>query len=316
MSANIIGDIYNKFEQALDQFYESAAAGISAYVIPTAWVLLGICILIWCYYVIEGKVPFPITDWILRFVGFMIVLHMMGSGYLTLVATPLSNLPSELTNALSASISSAPDVLGQVNEKVVDLVSAMFSAGTDLVRDLAIGPAVALFVMGILVIAATYLLLSAALFSIIYSKLGLSMMFAVGPFFLMALILPQTRNYFFGWLNTVLYFVFYHVFSVLFVLMFIGIFDSYVGSLNTTLGGVPTGGVLSMVARLVGVRGDGLNVAALTIPILLIALAMFFMFLQIPTICASLTGGSGGSIGAGFSSFSYAKSLLGRSKGG
>ena len=314
MADNIIGDIYTNFERALGNFYEGAAAGISGYVIPMAWVLMGICMLIWCYLIIEGKVAMPITDWLLKFVGFMLVLYIMGNGYLSWIARPIFNLPSELTTALSASASSAPDLLGQVNEKIVDLVSAMFTAGTNLVKDMAIGPAIALFLMGVLVIVATYLLLAAATFSIIFSKLGLSMVLAVGPFFVLALVLPQTRNYFYSWLNTALYFVFYHVFTGLFIFLFIGIVNSYVGKLNTTLGGVSTGGVLSMVARLVGVKGDGLNVAALTIPILLISMAMFFMFLQIPAMCASLTGGSGGSFGAGLTNLTHAKSLFSRSR--
>ena len=310
MADNIIGDIYNNFERALTGFYQSAATGISGYVIPIAWVLLGICMLIWCYLIIEGKVAMPITDWLLKFVGFMVVLYVMGNGYLSWVAAPLFDLPSELTRALSATSGSAPDLLGQVNEKVVDLVSAMFMAGTKLIKELAFGPAIALFLMGVLVIVAVYLLLAAALFSIIFSKLGLSMVLAVGPFFVLALVLPQTRNYFYSWLNTALYFVFYHVFSGLFIFMFIGIVHSYVGKLNTALGGVGGGGVLAMVARLLGASGEGLNVAAICIPILLISLAMFFMFLQIPTMCSSLTNGSGGSFGAGLTHLTHAKSLL------
>ncbi|MDM0108453.1 type IV secretion system protein [Variovorax sp. J22R24] len=314
MADNIIGDIYNNFERALAGFYQSAAMGVSSYVIPIAWVLLGICMLIWCYLIIEGKVTMPITDWLLKFVGFMVVLYVMGNGYLSWVATPLFALPSELTRALSATSGSAPDLLGQVNEKVVDLVSAMFTAGTKLIKELAFGPAIALFLMGVLVIVAVYLMLAAALFSVIFSELGLSMVLAVGPFFVLALVLPQTRNYFYSWLNTALYFVFYHVFTALFIFMFIGIVNSYVGKLNSTLGGVGGGNVLSMVARLLGASGEGLNVAAITIPILIISLAMFFMFLQIPTICASLTGGSGGSFGAGLTNLTHAKSLLTRSR--
>jgi type IV secretion system protein VirB6 len=312
---NIIGDIYNNFERGLAGFYQSAATGISGYVIPIAWVLLGICMLIWCYLIIEGKVAMPITDWLLKFVGFMVVLYVMGNGYLSWVATPIFDLPTELTRVLSATSGTAPDLLGQVSEKVVDLVSAMFTAGTKLIKELAFGPAIALFLMGVLVIVAVYLLLAAALFSIIFSKLGLSMVLAVGPFFVLALVLPQTRNYFHSWLNTALYFVFYHVFTALFIFMFIGIVNSYVGKLNTTLGGVSGGNVLSMVARLLGASGEGLNVAAITIPILLISMAMFFMFLQIPTMCASLTGGSGGSFGAGLTNLTHAKSLLTRYRG-
>ena len=97
--------------------------------------------------------------------------------------------------------------------------------------------------------------------------------------------------------------------------MFLGIANSYLGKLNATLGGTGSGGgVLAMVARLLGVRGADLNVAAATIPILLISLAMFFMFLQIPAMCASLTGGSGGSFGAGLTNLTHAKSLFSRSR--
>ena len=315
MADNVVGDIYSKFDRALSGFYEGAAAGISGYVIPIAWVLLGICMLIWCYLIIEGKVAVPITDWLLKFVGFMVVLYIMGSGYLSWVAKPLFDLPSALTTAMSNTTTNAPDLLGQVNEKVVDLVSAMFTAGSNLVKELAIGPAIALFLMGVLVIVSTYLLLAIALFAIIFSKLGLSMVLAVGPFFILALILPQTRTYFYSWLNTGLYFVFYHVFSALFIFMFIGIVDSYIGTLNTTLGGTGGGsGVMNMVANLLGVRGSGLNVAAITIPILLISMAMFFMFLQIPTMCSSLTSGSGGSFGAGLTNLTHAKSLISGSR--
>ncbi|WP_213957514.1 type IV secretion system protein [Variovorax sp. dw_954] len=316
MADNIIGDIYSNFERALSGFYEVAAAGISGYVIPVAWVLLGICMLIWCYLIIEGKVAMPITDWLLKFVGFMVVLYIMGNGYLSWIAKPIFNLPTELTTVLSGSATDSPDLLGQVNEKIVDLVSAMFTAGTKLVKDLAIGPAIALFLMGMLVIVAAYLLLAIALFSIIFSKLGLSLVLSVGPLFVLALVLPQTRNYFYSWLNTALYFVFYHVFTALFIFMFIGIINTYVGKLNAQLGSTSSGGgVLAMVSNLIGVGGAGLNVAAVCIPIILIAMAMFFMFMQIPVICASMTGGSGGSFGAGLTNLTHAKSLISRSKG-
>ena len=209
MADTVIGDIYAKFETALNGFYEGAAMGISDYVIPIAWILLGICMLIWCYLMMEGKITTPITDWLLKFIGFMVVLHIMGGGYLSWVAKPIFALPSELTMAMSRTSVDAPDLLGQVNEKVMNLVSAMFTAGSDLIKELAFGPAITLFLMGVLVIVAVYLLVGVALFAIIYTKLGLSLLLAVGPFFLLALVLTQTRYLFYSWINTCLYYVFY-----------------------------------------------------------------------------------------------------------
>lgn len=314
MANDIIGDIYTNFEEALSGFYEGAATGISGYVIPVAWILLGISMLIWCYLVMEGKVAIPATDWLLKFIGFMLVLHVMGNGYLSWVAQPIFNLPSELTTAASRSTSDAPGLLGQVNEKVVDLISAMFAAASSLASDLALGAAFTVFVLAALVTVAAYLLLATALFAVIFAKLGLSLVLAVGPFFVLALVLPQTRNYFFSWINTGLYFVFYHVFTALFVFMFIGIMNTYLIKLTTQLGASNGADVSVMASRLTGTSGAGnsMNIVAICIPIILISLAMFCMFLQIPAICASITGGSGGSFVSGLVALARARAPSGR----
>jgi type IV secretion system protein VirB6 len=316
MANELIKDIYTNFETALSGFYEGAAAGISGYVIPVAWILLGICMLIWCYLVMEGKVAIPVSDWLLKFVGFMLVLHVMGNGYLSWVARPIFNLPSELTTAANHSVADAPELLGQINAKVVDLISAMFIAAGNLATDFAFGSAITLFLIAALVTVAAYMLLATALFAVIFSKLGLSLVLAVGPFFLLALVLPQTRNYFFSWINTALYFVFYHVFTALFVFMFIGILNSYLTKLNARLGAAGDGGIQSVASSLAGVSGSGpgINVIAICLPIILISLAMFCMFLQIPSICASMTGGSGGSFFSGLGVIARAGSGLRRSR--
>ncbi|SEK16556.1 MULTISPECIES: type IV secretion system protein [unclassified Variovorax] len=316
MSNEIIIDIYTNFENALSGFYEGAAAGISGYVIPVAWILLGICMLIWCYLVMEGKVAIPVSDWLLKFVGFMLVLHVMGNGYLSWVARPIFNLPSELTTAANHAVTDAPNLLGQVNEKIVNLISSMFGAASRLAHDFAIGPAIAVFVLAALVTVAAYMLLATALFAVIFSKLGLSLVLAVGPFFLLALVLAQTRNYFFSWVSTALYFVFYHVFTALFVFMFIGILNGYLTKLTTQLGGAGDGGIQNVASSLAGASGagEGLNVVAVCVPIILISLAMFCMFLQIPSICASMTGGSGGSFFSGLGVIARAGSGLRRSR--
>lgn len=298
--ASIVADVYAQFDRALAGFYEAAAQGIAGYVIPLAWVVLAVAMLVWCLLVVEGRIASPLLDWIVKFVGFMLVLHAMGYGYLAWIARPLFVLPTQLVAAMQRTSGEPSDLLGQVNDRTVDLVSAMFAAGSTLIHELAIGPGIAVFLMGALVVVATYLLLAVALFAIVFSKLGLSLVLAVGPFFLMGLVLPQTRGYFFSWVNTALYFVFYHVFTVIFVLLFIGIVERYIAALTQNLGGAAEGGgVVAMVANLVGLQGPGSNVAALLLPLLLIAIAMFFMFLQIPAICASLTGASAGTMSAG-----------------
>lgn len=316
MANEIIGDIYTNFESALNGFYEGAATGISGYVVPTAWVLLGISMLVWCYLVMEGKVAIPVTDWLLKFVGFMLVLHVMGNGYLSWVAAPIFHLPSELTAAASRSATYAPDLLGEVNQKMVELISALFTAAGHLASDLAFGAAIAVFVLAALVTVAAYLLLATALFAIIFAQLGLSLVLSVGPFFLLALVLSQTRSFFFSWISTALYFVFYYVFTVLFVFLFMGILNAYLAKLSAQLGGSGGATVSEMALQLTGASGAGagVNVVAICIPVILISLAMFCMFLQIPAICASMTGGNGGTFVSGLAGLARARPSLGRSR--
>ena len=181
MADNIIGDIYNNFERALSEFYEGAAVGISGYVIPIAWVLLGICMLIWCYLIIEGKVAMPMTDWLLKFVGFMVVLYIMGNGYLSWVARPIFDLPTELTTRLSAiRISTGSVGSGQREDRRFG-VGNVHSWDRTWSKDWPLDRRLRLFLMGVLVIVAAYLLLAAAMFSVIFSKLGLSMVLGRRP---------------------------------------------------------------------------------------------------------------------------------------
>ena len=88
--------------------------------------------------------------------------------------------------------------------------------------------------------------------------------------------------------------------------------EGLIAAIIGVLAGVGGGSVMSMVARLVGASGDGLNVAAACVPILLVSLAMFFAFLQIPTLCASLTGGSGGSFNGALAGRAGVRLLLAR----
>jgi len=312
MAGNIVTDIYADFEGSLSGFYALAANGLTAYVIPIAWVLLGICMLVWCILIIQGKVTSPLTDWFLKFVGFMIVMYAMSGGYLSLVASPLFNLNSQLVTAMSNSVSSAPDLLGQVNEKAVDLVSAMFTASVNLFMEAAIGPSIGMFGLAIVVLVVIYGLLGIALFSIIYGKLGLTMVLALGPFFILMLILQQTRSYFFAWLNTALYFVFYQVVSALFIFLFIGVLQGYTDRLISKLSNGAGPSLSTMVLNLVGAGPAPINYIGYVVPLIMICIAMIFMFLQLSTIVGSMTSGSGGMMGGGLSGVVHLMRMSGK----
>jgi type IV secretion system protein VirB6 len=314
----MVTDVITHFQTNLGAFYSAASAGITGYVVPIAWAMLGISMMVWCYAVIEGKVTTPLTDWIFKFVCAMIVIYAMSGGYLKLVAEPIFNLGDELQIAVASHVlpgsgSTAVDIMSRLDDKIINLLTVIFKAAGEAVKALDFGSFALLIIFGLLVAVATLLLIGAAVFFYVFAKVGLSLVLGVGPFFIFGLLNQHTRNYFFSWLNTALYFVFYQLLTVMFVLMFLSILDSYLTSLFTTLGG-STYSITDTVLNIMGLGPVKVNVIAVLTPVIVISFAMFFMLLQLPTIASSMTSGSGGSFGHGM--YSIVQTLRGGGKGG
>lgn len=310
--ATMVQDVVTHFTTALDTFTASSSGVITTYVMPLGWTILAIGLLVHSWAIIEGKVQAPLQDWMFKLVAALMVLYAMSGGYLNWIADPLYNLGDELGTLLAGG-GSAVNSLAAVNDKVLNLISATFSAAGESFKFLDFGSGSILLIFGILIGIACYLLIGTALFFIIFAKMGISLVLAVGPFFVLGLLNQHTRSYFFSWLNTALYFVFYQVLTVLFIILFIGILNNYMTALEIKLSGA-TWTVQNAMLNMMGLGGPGTgaNLVATLTPVIVISIAMFFMLMQLPTIASSITSGSGGAFGNGL----YAMSQVFRSRGG
>lgn len=306
----MVVDSVAHFDAALGTFYTAAAAAISTFVMPIGWVLLAISFLVHSWAIFEGKVSSPVQDWMFKMVAALMILYAMSGGYLNWVGKPLMNLGDQIASVVTGA-ATGQTVLTSLGNKIIHLTSLIFDAAGVALKELAWQSAVLLVVFGILVTFVSFMLIGLGMFFLIFAKIGLSLVIAVGPFFLMALLTQHTRNYFFSWLNTALYFVFYQVLTIIFIVLFLDIIGSYIDSLMIALGGASFS-VGAAILNLLGMGTANLNVVATIIPLLSISIAMFFMLLQIPQIAASITSGSGGSFGNGL----YAMSQVLRMGGG
>lgn len=309
--ATMVQDVVTHFETALNTFIGSSAGVISTYVMPLGWTILAIGLLVHAWAIMEGKVQAPLQDWMFKLVAALMVLYAMSGGYFNWIAAPLYGLGDALGTLLAGG-TDAITSLSSLTDKVIDLISAIFGAAGESFKFLDFGSGAILIIFGILVGLATFLLIASALFFIVFAKLGISLVLAVGPFFVLGLLNQHTRNYFFSWLNTAFYFVFYQVLTVLFIVLFIGILDQYMTALQTKLSGA-TWTIENAVLNMIGLGGPGTqtNLVATLLPVVVISIAMFFMLMQLPTIAASMTSGSGGAFGNGL----YAMSQMFRRSG-
>jgi len=311
-AGGIIQQVYTEFETVVKTVVESASSGISGYVIPIAWIVLAIALLMWCYLTMSGKTTVPILDWFVPFISFMLVLYAMGSGYMTWVGEPLWALPDELASAANHASTSGPiEAIGNFENKMLAIGTGMIKVVVKYFETGAWGAAIVLVILLVAIMLAAVVVVIVVFVGLVYAKLGLSMVLAVGPFFLFILVIPALRDKFFSWLSTALYFVMYSVLIQIFMQMFFSILDKYVSKLTGAVSGdssswMPTAAQTVSNMFLGGDAAKATNALVTFMPIIILSFIMAFLFLQITTIASSMTAGSGGTVGAGVSRAVYA----------
>lgn len=311
MASSTFSDFFQNVDSVLQTTFNQAAAGMSNYVLPLGWVMFGIGVLVWSLLMMQGKIQDPAQDWIMKGIAFVFVMWAAGNYYSSWISAPLFRLPSELSNAIGTS-GNPSQILDSLSDKMQGLVMGIGATMVDALSNLNLGGAAIMFVALILVTIASILLLVAAAYNILYAKFGLAMVLAVGPFFVIWLAWQQTRHMFWPWLNTALYFVFLIVISSLFIIMFVQITDGYMTKLADAITGLaPAAPSASFAEKLFGLLQQQIqpvsdtyavasfNVLSIAFQLVFICVPLFFIEIQLPTICASLTGGSGGSFGSG-----------------
>lgn len=307
----VVTDFAANVDTILSGFYTTASQGLTGFVMPLAWVTFGIGILVWAYFVMSGQREANVTQGTLSAVFIVIVLAMAGGRYTQMVADPIFNLPNQLTAAMSGPGVTPEATLDALSDKLLDLVSGIASAMTDAFKNLNIGAGVVLFFTLIVIFVVSILLMTGAIFIYLYGKIGLSLVLAVGPFFIIWLAWAPTRGIFWPWLNTALYLVFTYVLGVMFINLFIKIVDKYIVALMKAMGATDVGMIAGVLN---GASGQLFNALGMAAQLTLIALPMFFLLLQIPTIAQSMSSGSGGAFGNGMTSL-Y-NTVRGGGKGG
>ena len=322
MATGVLDNVYLKFDGAITGLYASASSGISSYVIPIAWIVLAVLLLVWCYLTMTGKTSMPVLDLFVPFIAFMLVLYAMGSGYTAWIADPLYKLPEELVSAVGRGSATTPiQALALFEEKFIGLATGGFNLLVDYVKSLAWGAAILLAIVLLIMIIAAVIMMVVIFCGLVYAKLGLTLVLAVGPFFVLLLVLQHTRDKFFSWLNTALFFVFYYVLCFLFMNLFFNFLDAYINALAGVAAnsGAGVAGTIADAIRNQFMGGDMAkagNVIVLFMPVVLLTLIMAFMFLQLSTIASSMTSGAGGAVGQGASSLIYYMRGALRSRGG
>lgn len=318
MPRHAFTDLFSAVDGSFAAVAAHGSSGMSNYILPIGWAMLGVSLLVYSALTIEGKVSNPMLDWISKGVGMMLVLMACGTYYEPWVSSVLSGLPDALSSAVGDSPSPVL-ALDTLAGSLEDLVSGIASGVVDAFHGWNIGGGLLLVFALVDVALMGCLLLVACAFNLMYAKIGLGIILQVGPFFVLCLFWSPLKSYFYAWLNTALYFVFLAVISTLFVVFFIGIAQTFMNEMEGMIKQLTASGGTSSYAAAVydaikawAVNGpppatrpeattgrDLLNIIVLVIEINFVFMTLILIALDVKSLVASLTGGNGGSAGGG-----------------
>lgn len=319
---HLFSDFFTNIDEVITDVLTGASSGLIEYIMPIAWISLAILALVWAGAIWHGHGS-SVKDWFTKFAKFVFILQFASVFYVAWVMTPMLHIPDELSAALAkgqtagaiTSSSPADQLVGALEQ----LVLGTLQAAVDAFKSWNIGGAMSLFSACVLMIIAGVLLLVSVVFNMLYAKIGMSYVLAVGPLFIFFLALG-VRNWFTGWLNTAFYFVMLNVLSTLSMLLFTGIANKFMQKLTAAIQSSQTAqgavsqslysmlsnamsGQSSQASNIGGAVGNAvaaqLNIVSIALQMILIFIPMFLVALETRTLVGSLTGGSGGSFGSG-----------------
>jgi type IV secretion system protein VirB6 len=239
---------------------------------PISVAALTIYILLWGLAVATGRTQEPFSDGakrILRII-FIVLLAFTSADYQSNVIDFFMNVPAQIAGQLvdRGSADGLATVIDDTFNKGMDIATSWF---TDFsiwhigqgFRNVAIGALIALL---------TVILCGIALATVFLAYLSLTILLAVGPLFIMLLILDQTKRFFDGWLSQVM------TFAVVFVLVSVACLtcmdmlnDQLNNDRNVTTALTQLGFFMCMIVVMVQIRpiaaaiGGGVSMQSLSI---------------------------------------------------
>lgn len=288
--------LFSDIKSVLDSAISVGSSAMSGYVIPAAWAMFAVSLLVWCFLVMQGKVNSPMEEWLGRVFIFMIIMLAAGQYYDTWFIKVLRGIQEELPKLMTPNGESPANIIDKLDKEILKIIKSCFSTMVQLPRN-AIGipdlPSFAMLLITVLIVMLAGAILEIiAVATLVYAQLGLGLVLMVGPFFVCAYFVQAVRGWFTSWLNTALYFVMLSVLTVAWVVMCIQLANNYIQqiSANARLPAVVVG--LVPMDVLIGLLISTFN-------FLIIAIILGFLGYELRTIASSITGGSGGSAGTG-----------------
>lgn len=276
---HVFQDFMGQVDAILQTFVNDASGRAVATVAPFVGIAFVIVLLWDVFNTMLGRGEEPISKLIMKCLFWSCVMSaaLTASAYQSNVGDIVRTLPNDLAAAMTPGNETDTASVGSLLDKVADngitKAKEAFNAKTGNFEFM---KALTYVAIGVGLLLVTLILTGAGGAMLLVSTTATSFLAALGPFFIAALLFDSTRNYFWAWVSSVLYWT-------AFLVMF-SVFNSFVMT------------VFDFYMQAVKVDGAEYSWVATAFACKLTALFGLLMFFWIPKIAGTLTGSQGGSV--------------------
>jgi type IV secretion system protein VirB6 len=272
----IFAYIGKTIESTLDTFVSATSSNLIAGIAGLMLAGVTLYFTVYGYLVMFGHIEEPFLEFLKKAGKILLIVTLaLGVGsYQSNIVESFRGLESGLSTMVHhGSAANIYDVLDNsfcggatLTEKAIDKANqfSFLSAPATVIGWLASGFIIALATIILTVVAAGYILLA---------KVALSMLFGIGPIFIMCLLFPPVMRFFDAWVGQVITYILVIVLMATAMAFAMAIFDAFVVKVDFA--------------------DPSQHAITVAIQLLIISCCLLIIVLQIPTIAASLGGGFG-----------------------
>lgn len=275
--ARVVEFLLERLGSDLQGYAADASTAIIGVIGPAAASLLVIYVLLWGVAIASGQISEPFTDGMKRILWMCVIIAvaLTAGVYQDVVVDFFEQVPAELAKAMHTSggktvtdAESLAPILDDCIGKALGLGNAVWDNAVALNQLSLLGmtaEGLMLQLLAVILYLSALLAVGIAAATIFVANMGLALLLAVGPLFIVLALFPQTRRWFEAWLGQAVRFV------VLFVIIAIvsGLIFPLLGGYYQSL----TQGSFAEQALVNALKGIGVSIAVACVLVQLYSIA-------------------------------------------
>ncbi len=262
----VFNDVFAKIDASIGIYISGTAANVISFLVPLFNSLLIIYLALWGIAHLLGQIDEPLRDGIRRIIKVVLIISFaLNIGlYSGTIVNLLFGAPEQISSVVTGT---AP------TSAVLDnLLAKGFMLGWTTWEKGGIVSNLGMYVVALMVWIATIIVLGYAAFLLLFSKLAMAVLLALGPLFITLLLFSTTQKFFEMWLAQVVNYGFLMIFSIALTQLLLGLSESLLNSV-----------VASSAAFGISIED--------AISLVLVSVISFLILRQAPQIAMGLGGG-------------------------